>query len=103
DYTACGGRQLEVHLVRRDLDDRVIGPDEVPDLDVPFEDRPLADRLASRRGDDVDDLISRRGHCSVTISSARARGDELEAAEEGRDAAEHGDSDRDAQGDDPQA
>ena len=60
-HDAAGGRgQLDVDLVGRDLDDRVVALDEVARLDSPFEDRSLGDRLARGGGDDVDCLPSRR-------------------------------------------
>ena len=70
-------RQLDVDLVGRDLHDRVVGLDESPDLDVPFEDRSLGDRLARSRGHDIYRL-HRRGarrhalfHSSVSAGGAR--------------------------------
>ena len=61
---ACrrGRGQLDVDLVGRDLDDRRVGLDRVADLDMPFEDCSLGDRLARGRGHDVDYLLS-RGAC----------------------------------------
>ena len=66
---ARGGRgQLHVDLVGRDLDDGLAVLDGVADLDRPLEDRALGDRLAARRGDDVDDLAAGGG---LAVGGAR--------------------------------
>ena len=60
DDRSAGRRgQLHVDLVGRDLDDRFALLDRVAHLDAPLEDRPLGDRLAAGRGDDVDRLAAR--------------------------------------------
>ena len=50
--------KLDVDLVGRDLDDRLVDGDRVADLDVPFEDRALGDRLAGAGRDDIDELAA---------------------------------------------
>jgi hypothetical protein len=49
-----GGRNLGVHLVGRDLEDRLVPLDGVADLLEPPGHRPLGDGLAHLRHDDVD-------------------------------------------------
>ena len=71
-----GGGELDVDLVGRDLDDRLVDLDRVADLGVPFEDGALGDRLSRRGGHDVHDLLGRRvsGHWLTTLAfRVRAR------------------------------
>ena len=59
DDAGAGARHLGVDLVRRDLEQRLVGLDRLAFLLQPLEDRPLGDGDAHLGHDDVDD---RGGH-----------------------------------------
>ena len=74
DRSGRGRRQLEVDLVRGDLDDRVVELDRVANLHMPFKDGSLGDRLASGRGDDVDCLLCSHPRMASSLSDSPAGG-----------------------------